>query len=120
MWAEKRWDTDLPSVEAKPIDAVSDSLLKAANYLEENSWCQHSLMSFNGAVCLYGALIQVETEHSWDVETRSALPHPIAEKAMGRIYDTIKIDGVSFNDAPGRTKAEVVAVLRAAAKGGNE
>jgi hypothetical protein len=86
-----------------------DVLLRAADLLEEFGWCQGEFGSKeDGSFCLYGA---VDTAHS-DLTGKPGW----APREFG-IFLHKRLGGcASWNDDPGRTKAEVVARLREAAE----
>lgn len=93
---------------------VADALDKAAEVIETRGWFQGDLYA-NGeddgacAVCAWGALIVAkkaggDSEHS-TMRERSAIRAVTGVAALA-----------NWNDTPGRTKDEVIAVLRAAAE----
>jgi hypothetical protein len=98
MLYDERWDR-------KPaVDECGQMLLRAADYIEEHGWCQSRVMDKEGRVCLLGAILYVGG---------TGLDFmPRVEKAAG-----IGQGGLiaCWNNAPGRTKQEVVDVLRRAA-----
>ncbi len=91
MLYDKKWDQKV-----KVVDEIGQVMLKAAEWLEQNEWCQ-CMFESGQARCLTGVLNEV---------------HPYgALMAFGRIY--AKCQGVmSWNDTPGRTKQEVINMLR--------
>lgn len=96
--------SDLPTTK---LDEVSLTLLRAADYIEERGWCQLRYHTRAGHVCAYGAILSIEG----DISVRRK-----AEVRFSRFHDVLSME--NYNDAPGRTKEEVVAALRAAAYGG--
>jgi len=87
----------------------SDVLERAADLLEEFGWCQGKAGSKEeGEFCMFGALITAQD----DVKG----PHRGVYKATRCLDDLGGGNFIDWNDAPGRTKAEVVAALRAAAQ----
>ena len=73
--------------------------MKAWELLEQTGWCQGAMTDQDGCICAFHAVIQIygygspeESRLSWLIE--------------GSIS--------TWNDAPGRTKAEVIAALKAA------
>lgn len=84
------------------------SLLDAATYIEEHGWCQFYLQMRSGAVCMLGAMSRtVPRECGFDGAWIRSV-HLVQERT-GCV-------GIStWNDAPERTKEEVVSALRAAA-----
>jgi hypothetical protein len=89
-----------PTCQPVPVELVPwrKGLLAAADYIEQHGWCQH-IGKINGHVCASVALNMVGCPNmSW-----LALTH-----LVGRSIPR-------WNDAPGRTKEEVVAAMRKAA-----
>lgn len=97
MLYDERWDR-------KPaVDECGQMLLRAADYIEEHGWCQHKLKDDEGRVCLLGAI--------WKVDGEGLNFMPRVDRAAG-----VDAGGlISWNNALGRTKQEVVDVLRRAA-----
>lgn len=80
-------------------------LLEAADRIEQHGWCQDTAMDYRGRMCVLGAL-------SFAVDFSQA-EYAAAVGKILRQTDAFEIAG--WNDAPGRTKDEVVAMLREAA-----
>jgi hypothetical protein len=98
--------------------SVATTLRKAAQWLEEHDWCQGVMGHRYGthsttygsilrkidptACCAIGAIVIVADDYElhW------------ARLVLGRYVGN---NVSSWNDAPGRTKAEVIAAMRAAA-----
>jgi hypothetical protein len=78
-------------------------LLAAADYIEEKGWQRCSLGLPGGPRCVLGALTSVE--HEAGGITNSAF---YFARFLGRTVSAIG----GWNDAPGRTQAEVVETLR--------
>jgi hypothetical protein len=87
---------------APPTVTAADVLNQAADYLEEHGHCKHDLRDWEGRVCLLGALISIGQSSGL------AMGYAAMSGYLGS-------DPVSWNNAPERTKGEVVAALRAAA-----
>lgn len=86
------------------ISPTAATLLRAADYIEEHGWCQGESVKPDGSVCIYGALYAVTRDDvaaSYDADI--ALRHRL--KTLPEYW----------NDAPGRTKAEVLKAMRGAA-----
>lgn len=88
-----------------------DVLLAAADVIECNGWCQDDAGRVGGPRCVLGALRQA---------CLPELPGLAHAEAHGRLRTFVHASGASFdliawNDAPGRTAAEVIAALRGAA-----
>lgn len=90
----------------------SEAMVKASEIIEEYGWSQAMLGSKLDGFCLDGA---VATAHGWPDEfdgyaydrTRSVLVQFVRTKFQG--------GPILFNDHPGRTKEEVLEMLRWAA-----
>lgn len=82
---------------------VRKILVDAAFYIEEHGWCQAAAISARGEVCIAQAMQMV----SRSFEDRCAA-HETLNRFIGQYV-------VMWNDAPGRTKKEVVMALREAA-----
>jgi hypothetical protein len=101
MLYDKRWDK---KIETPALSPAAETLLKAADIIEEHGWCQYSTRKADGSVCLYGAI-------------RRTAPHLAANGDAGRLlHRHLGINNyVEWNDVPGRTQAEVLKALRGAA-----
>lgn len=106
------------------LDDISKHILRAANYINEHGWCQHLVETPGGAVCLQGALFKtmdpqcMKYRLEWGIAWRTAPSEYLnAEK---RVYNYLQHKGMignykgshNWNDAPGRTKDEVINLLR--------
>ena len=96
------------------LDETSVTLLKAAEYIEEHGWCQYDLFDEVNRACLDGAIIRSSNNFSLirEIEAQERVAKFLGanlskRSALGFIH--------VWNDAPGRTKEEVVAALRGAA-----
>lgn len=102
MYYDKRFE---PQVETKP-DPVAAILQKAADMIDRRGWCQGMGMDGMGRVCAVRAIGTVAGDNV-----------VFASDALRRLEDHLNIRFVSlWNDVKGRTKDEVVAALRAAAR----
>ena len=73
--------------------------MKAWELLEQKGWCQGAMVDSTGRICAFQAVIQVYGYGSPEESRVSELLHgPITR----------------WNDAPGRTKEEVIEALRKA------
>lgn len=95
-----------------PFDATgfqqttAATLRAAARHIEKHGWCQGEMFSDAGASCAVGAIFSVT----------GLVGLPLCCKALEAVSEHIGCDKLSeWNDAPGRTAAEVIAALRAAA-----
>lgn len=117
---------DLPA--AKDVaDAIDD----AADLIEERGWCQGAAMNVRGEFCMVGAIhyavyggwkyVSEKSSKYADYASNSAK----VKAAWSQIFKFLPdMKGnrprrhriIKYNDAAGRTKQEVLDVLRAAAK----
>lgn len=81
-------------------------LKDAAAYIEEHGWCQGTIATADGRVCIVQSILQAANPPEFD--SAFAL---LAHRLGIRRYGCASKAG-NWNDAPGRTKAEVLAVLR--------
>jgi hypothetical protein len=96
------------------LDELSVRLLKAASHIEDHGWCQNTVRTTEGRVCVAGAIFAVTNN--------DANPDPLRNCmfAAFRVAIGCAPDGggiPNWNDQPGRTKDEAVAKLRAVALG---
>ncbi len=102
LW-DKKWGKEL-EVQTEPWrKALND----AADYIEKHDWRQGALVDIDGKVCALGAI--VFSGHYDDAEAREALKKYLSGTPWVSIAE--------WNDAPGRTKEEVIAAFRNAARG---
>lgn len=92
---------------AEPV-TVADVLTRAADLLGEFGWTQQGVGSkAEGEMCMIGACVEAAKDlgrNGWSIALDNV--------GVGRTGESIG----GWNDAPGRTKAEVVAKLREAAE----
>ncbi len=105
MLYNKEWEK--PAVKLEPWQ---EHLLAAAQYIRDHGWCQRASYEWNNSACVMGAL------------NSTKLPGMRNHGATATKFALfLGLPGNSFvaawNDAPGRTKEEVIAALEAAAKG---
>jgi hypothetical protein len=86
---------------------TSDVLRKAGDVLRERGWCQYTHKGLDGNVCAFGALNAARTGDPTDVSS----PWPGDSE-----FETVLgcVNGANWNDAKGRTAAEVMYALDAA------
>ena len=97
---------------------VAADLRAAADVLERDGWTQNTnLNEETGCRCAMGALAYVASngETSHDGVLRDTPRDIRLRAATGPLVDLINNGITMWNDTPGRTAAEVVAALRAAA-----
>jgi hypothetical protein len=98
------------------VSAVADVLNAAADLIERDGWVQGRYQGPCGEHCMTDALIaacQVKEEKGEEASAWWRL-YGRAADALETGLGTRALPG--WNDAPGRTQAEVVAALRAAAE----
>jgi len=81
---------------------VQDVLERAAQILEHSGWCQQYSHRSSGESCLYGAIL--------DAAPGSAMDAVYEVRERIGVMNTVGL--FDWNDAPGRTLSEVLAVLR--------
>ena len=90
---------------------VRGVLLAAARLIERRGWCQHALAK-GPRRCVWGAIRQIATGYP------NKNLNELAYRSRVVLCMAIQHDSATvWNDAPQRTKAEVLRALRAAAKG---
>ena len=87
------------------MSAVADVLNGAADLIERDGWTRLVEVNSDGAHCTYGAM---KAQPGFDMSAVVWLQNFLSSHGPSSI--------VGWNDHPGRTKAEVVAALRAAAE----
>jgi hypothetical protein len=94
------------------VDAIGDILLKAADLIERDGWCQNSYWGPNGEHCALGAI-----QCSVSGCVSECLDHNyFVIRAKNRFKEFVGIDHIqNWNDASGRTKEDVVTAMRGAA-----
>jgi len=83
----------------------SQDLLNAADYIDQNGWCQFATKRLNGEVCLWGSLIAVTDGFD------HCNPHR-ANHLYTITHEYLRQSPSGWNDSISRTKAEVTAFLR--------
>lgn len=96
------------------LDEPAKLLLRAADVIEAQGWCQKFVGSRDGKVCLEGALMVAYGKSPTELIEASRVPM----EASRRVRRAVGTDAFRWNDEKGRTKDEVVAKLRAVALGG--
>jgi len=91
----------------KPAVATDEFLLRAADYINEHGWIQNRLNGFDGSVCALGALYKVE-EQLKDEGLRYHQIHPAFIGALNKLENTVHGTIPKWNDAPTRTKKQVI------------
>jgi hypothetical protein len=75
-------------------------LLDAANILEERGWIQGGFGNASRGYCMMGAIGETRADENWQLMAMIAL-----NQKFGQPME-------QWNDTPGRTKEEVIAMLR--------
>lgn len=124
----------VPAKKDLPGD-VNQLLSDTADYFEKGaSWCQHSLGN-DDQVCMVGGMLRMETGDSDNVyNSTQPFRHPLTSSAVEKISKHLDVKGIrvrrrinysedpnfvkvsNWNDTEGRTKEEVIELLKAAAK----
>jgi hypothetical protein len=102
MLFDPKWET--PKVEVLPHQQFLSDM---ADLIETNGWCQGNLKNRQGNFCIVGAHLEL----SW---RRRAVSNQAFAALKRRLGDNISL----WNDAPGRTKEEVIELIRRAAREG--
>lgn len=76
----------------------------AAEYLSKHGWCQYDEFNESGACCMNGAIIKA-------TGVENAPSSPLYEVCCQEVGVSVGSLGAIFNDAPGRTKEEVLAIF---------
>ncbi len=84
---------------------VRDVLLGAADVIERGGWCQGAYER-SGSFCVSGAIRKAS---GWKADGHLTT---ICVDAHGALWQALGENMADWNDAPGRTQAEVVAKLR--------
>lgn len=96
--------------EAKTADLWRDLLLRAADAIEKFGHAKNALCEPSGAMCAIGALNFADRGSAVTGQDSSA-----NLSAWTHLCRAVGGSVVEWNNAPGRTAAEVVATMRAAA-----
>jgi hypothetical protein len=92
----------------KDLPVANRTLLQAADIIRERGWCQHVLVDpLSGGFCAEAAIRQAADGTPAKISLKSMPARALLEKRV----ETIPI----WNDAPGRTKEQVIEALEAAA-----
>jgi len=103
--------------DAQPVDEIGVALRVARGYIEQG-WCTGFLRQANGQYCAIGAIRMAICGHTW---TKPIYP-PLYHETMRRLVDSLPpwykekynnnfASVVSWNDAKGRTKQDVLAAF---------
>jgi hypothetical protein len=114
MLYDPKWE--LPA-QANPVQTWQLVLFEAANYIEANGWCQHASQNA-GHICLYAAIETIcrKIEGPLAPDEKATSLYLNAATRMAKFLGVL--NAAVWNDAPGRTQDEVIAVMRACANSG--
>jgi hypothetical protein len=117
MYVEEKREGE---VQVPTLDPIQRLLLKAAEIVEQRGWCQRSFENLDGQVCALGAINLAHHDCSgWGSRVFSGADLAVnaacrASQYVGRGIGYFTL--ANWNDTNGRTKEEVIAALRGAAK----
>lgn len=102
-------EADGPATVALPAaPSVADVLNGAADLIERDGWVQ-GMYRYEHSLCIVGAIDTAAGCFGTNMTVD-------AMRARSTVADFIEANPTAWNDKPGRTKAEVVVALRAAAE----
>jgi len=104
MLHDEKWD----------LDEDGKVIWDVANYIEEHGWCQN-LYNAGKNVCILGAYRALG--HIIEMNHNIERHPPLKRIASFLGYINLPLDGIAdYNDTKGRTKKEVILMLKQAAK----
>jgi hypothetical protein len=103
--------------ESETIDEVGKILLDAADYIGLHGWCQGTVENAFRQVCAMGAINRASyLRCSVSCGATTTAQRKLAKYLECFVSSDNANDIADWNDAPGRTKEEVMAALRGAAR----
>ena len=97
-----------------------DILLRMRDTINERGWCQGKAQDEQGRVCLVGAYDFVTdtklTDHGIIIDEGLKPTDTFRDSAYHRLGEALNWLVTDWNDAPGRTQAEVIAFLERLAR----
>lgn len=93
---------------------IATVLCKAVAIIEDKGWCQHKLQDPQGRVCAYGAVakaLDLPIERNVKLPSVSAEYYLVADYIEEYVRVHLGKPLGRWNDAPGRTKEDVVELL---------
>ena len=85
-------------------EAWRDDFLEMRDLINERGWCQHTSRDEQGRICLMGA-------YHGTCDTSRFFTANFKDSTYYRLYQATDRSPISWNDTPGRTQAEVLALL---------
>lgn len=113
MLYDKRWDEAKPLVTDEPW---RDVLRRAADLVEQRGLAKNITCAADGSLCIRGALTVAAGRTARIPFWGDGPRHDVSAAADCAMLNYLRSDVVAWNNAPERTKDEVVAALRAAAE----
>lgn len=111
MFVETKREGEVPAVPQQEWQRV---LLRAADYLERQGWCQHTMVDTDNNMCVLGAIgFEDALKQLVPIAPFAALNAAIHLQEFIGNGQTLAV----WNDAPWRTKDQVIHALRACARG---
>lgn len=96
---------------------TSEILTRAADLIDKRGHAKRTYQSPDGALCVRGAIVKaVSLRFSFKRSSLTPAAATVAITALRRHVGFLPAGEISWNDAPERTKAEVVTALRGAAE----
>ena len=115
MYVEQKTDG-----EVTPSKTSRNVFLRMRDLINERGWCQHEVQDKNGRVCLVGAYDLVAgvtfTDHGVTVNEDFELTDTFQDSAYWKLGEATDWSVPKWNDAPGRTQAEVIVLLERLAR----
>lgn len=112
MLYDKRWDVE--SAPVKELEPWQKTVTRMITELEERGWVQNVLIERRG-YCLAGVLREVTGVPFYNFSNRAKYQsdnYETAQKVWDKIEGQLGGRATTWNDATGRTKDEVINMLR--------
>lgn len=112
MLYDKRWDDKVKAPAVKELEPWQRTIYKMIDVLNERGWCQHLLENSEGQVCIYGALNTViggSPAYCGEGQKWRKVSHAI--------HNHVGTDAAFWNNMKGRTKGQIINMLKEVAKG---
>jgi len=108
MYLEKRFEVETETP-VKTLEPWRQNMLDAADLIEQRGHAKNILEDSNGSLCFVGALSMAVTGYSDAIDLRVGI-------GIQKMFPFIGQNPVDWNNAPERTKEEVVSAMRACAR----